>query len=70
MLILKGFHFLRLMSNKITLGSYGYFIEFAFFFFLENNDFFDYVKKLLNFARKASWILGDKQQWHNPSKSV
>jgi hypothetical protein len=52
-------NFLRLISNKVTSRSYSYFLNFSYFYFLENW-FFQLRQRLQSLARKTQGILGVK----------
>jgi hypothetical protein len=56
---MKSWNFLRLrlIFNKVTSRSYGYFLKFAYFYFLRNW-FFQLRQKLRSLVKKSQEILG------------
>jgi hypothetical protein len=56
---MRNYNFLRLSSKKVTWRSYGYFLKFAYFYFLRNL-FFQLCQKLQSLIQKIQRILGIK----------
>jgi hypothetical protein len=52
-----GYNFLKLMFDKITSRSYGYFSKFTFYLF-EKNDSFDYIKNYRILPKKHKEFSG------------
>jgi hypothetical protein len=59
---------LRLISNKVTLRSYNYFLKFSYFYFFEKLVFLT-MSKSAKFGKKTQGILGIKSPF-NPSKVI
>jgi hypothetical protein len=56
---MRSCNFLRLIYNKVTSRSYGYFFKFLYFNFLRNW-LFQLIEKLQNLVKKTQGILGVK----------
>jgi hypothetical protein len=56
----RSYNFLRLISNKVTSRSYGYFLKVSYFYFLRNW-FFQLRQKLQSLVKKTQGILGVKK---------
>jgi hypothetical protein len=54
---MRSCNFLRLIYNKVTSRSYGYFLKFSYFYFLRNW-FFQLCQKLQSLVKEAQGILG------------
>jgi hypothetical protein len=59
---------LRLIYNKVTSQSYGYFLKFSYFNFLKNW-FFQPCQKLQSFVKKTQGILGINNGFNSDSQS-
>jgi hypothetical protein len=59
---MRGYKFLRLMSHKVTLRSYGYFLHFLHFIF-GGKWFLQLCPKLPSFVEKPQGILGVKSEY-------
>jgi hypothetical protein len=53
---MRSCNFLRLIYNKLTSRSYGYFLKFSYFYFLRNW-FFQLCQKLQSLVKKTQGIL-------------
>jgi hypothetical protein len=56
---MRSCNFWRLMFNKVTLGSYGYFFKFSYFFWYRNG-ILQVGQKLQKLVKKTEGILGVK----------
>jgi hypothetical protein len=60
-------NFLRLIYNKVTSRSYGYFLKISYFHFL-SNWYFQLCQKLQSLVQKTQGILGVKAHYLNKNR--
>jgi hypothetical protein len=56
---MRSYNFLRLVNNKITSISYGYFLKVSYFFW-QRNEFLQLGQRLHKLVKKTEGILGVK----------